>query len=128
MEVYSNFICCSVHFNSGYFICPLSCSVLSSNVFTGVFTAPVRGVYHFVVFVFGHGQVSTSTGVTLHKNGEQVFLAYSRQPDHAVSPSNGASLLLEKGDVIYLKLWPNSWIHDTQNHHNTFSGHLLFPM
>ncbi|XP_041921507.1 complement C1q-like protein 2 [Alosa sapidissima] len=95
---------------------------------TGVFTAPVRGVYHLVLFVAGSGHASTRTGVSLHKNGEHVVLAYGHHTSGYEKVSNGASLLLEVGDVVYVKLWPNSWVHDSQNHHTTFSGHLLFPM
>ncbi|XP_041922457.1 multimerin-2-like [Alosa sapidissima] len=94
---------------------------------TGIFTAPVRGVYHFVVFLHGAGS-STPTGLSLHKNGEHVAVAYSHQTSGSITPSNGASLLLEVGDVVYVKLWPNSWVFDSQNRHTTFSGHLLFPM
>ncbi|XP_031434517.1 flagellar attachment zone protein 1-like isoform X2 [Clupea harengus] len=95
---------------------------------TGVFTAPVRGVYHFSVFMHGTGHASIPTGVSLHKNEEHVVIAHSHQPSYSVNPSNGASLLLEVGDVVYVKLWPNAWVYDSYNHHTTFSGHLLFPM
>ncbi|XP_062375768.1 uncharacterized protein LOC134064011 [Sardina pilchardus] len=95
---------------------------------TGAFTAPVRGVYYFDVFVFGNGHASTPTAVSLHKNGEHVVIAYSAGNIHHVTASNGASLLLEVGDVVYLKLWPNSWVRDSGNHLTTFSGHLLFTM
>ncbi|XP_031434519.1 multimerin-2-like isoform X2 [Clupea harengus] len=95
---------------------------------TGVFTAPVRGVYHFNVFVFGNGHASRPSGVSLHKNGEHIVLAYTVQNTVHVAASNGASLLLEVGDVVYVKLWPNAWVRDNYNHHTTFSGHLLFPM
>ncbi|XP_031435087.1 complement C1q-like protein 2 [Clupea harengus] len=95
---------------------------------TGVFTAPVRGVYYFNVFVFGNGHESRPSGVSLHKNGEHIVIAYSVQNTVHMAASNGASLLLEVGDVVYLKLWPNAWVRDNYNHHTTFSGHLLFAM
>ncbi|XP_062376320.1 uncharacterized protein LOC134064419 [Sardina pilchardus] len=95
---------------------------------TGVFTAPVRGVYNFVLFATSYGHASAPMGVSLHKNGEHVVLAYSRHTSGYKEGSNGASLLLEVGDVVYVKLWPNGWVHDSYNHLTTFSGHLLFPM
>ncbi|XP_076127702.1 uncharacterized protein LOC143108711 [Alosa pseudoharengus] len=95
---------------------------------TGAFTAPVRGVYYFDVFVWGFGHASTPTGVSLNKNGEHVVIAYSEGNTPRVAVSNGASLLLEVGDVVNLKLWPGAWVRDSHNHHTTFSGHLLFTM
>ncbi|KAL2083039.1 hypothetical protein ACEWY4_020812 [Coilia grayii] len=98
------------------------------NAHTGVFRAPIRGVYFFVVFINGGGHASTPTAVSLQKNGELVVIAYAHQASLSLTASNGASLLLKEGDVVYVKLWPGAWVYDNQNHHTTFSGHLLFPM
>ncbi|XP_031435279.1 heavy metal-binding protein HIP-like isoform X2 [Clupea harengus] len=96
---------------------------------TGVFTAPVRGVYYFAVFAHGGGHAYRPTAVALHKNDELAVVAYSQQPSLSISPSNGASLLLEVGDVVYVKLVLGAWVYDSSlSHFNTFSGHLLFPM
>ncbi|XP_031435281.1 uncharacterized protein LOC116223296 isoform X4 [Clupea harengus] len=95
----------------------------------GVFTAPVRGVYYFAVFAHGGGHAYRPTAVALHKNDELAVVAYSQQPSLSISPSNGASLLLEVGDVVYVKLVLGAWVYDSSlSHFNTFSGHLLFPM
>ncbi|XP_062376130.1 uncharacterized protein LOC134064278 [Sardina pilchardus] len=98
------------------------------NASTGVFTAPVRGVYHFVLFLHGYGHQSGPVAASLRKNGDNVVSPYSRQTSGSMTPSNGASLLLEVGDVVYVNLWANAWFFDNINHHTTFSGHLLFPM
>ncbi|KAL2079356.1 hypothetical protein ACEWY4_025100 [Coilia grayii] len=95
---------------------------------TGVFTAPVRGVYYFVMFLHGHGHQSIPTAASLYKNGEHVATAYSFHPGTALSASNGASLLLEVGDVVYVQLWPGGRLFDDQYNPTTFSGYLLFPM
>ncbi|XP_063042962.1 myosin heavy chain, striated muscle-like [Engraulis encrasicolus] len=98
------------------------------NPHTGIFTAPVRGMYHFVFFVHGIGHASVATAVSLHKNEEHIALAYAHQPSHNMTPSNGVSLLLEVGDVVYLKLWSSAWVYDSYHHQSTFSGHLLFQL
>ncbi|KAL2098507.1 hypothetical protein ACEWY4_004987 [Coilia grayii] len=95
---------------------------------TGVFTAPVRGVYHFVFFLLGDGHASNPTGAWLYKNDKYTVMAYSKQESQYVKPSNGASLVLEAGDVVYIKLYPNAWVRDNENGHTAFSGHLLFTM
>uniref|UniRef100_A0A3B5QEI3 C1q domain-containing protein n=1 Tax=Xiphophorus maculatus TaxID=8083 RepID=A0A3B5QEI3_XIPMA len=94
---------------------------------TGLFTAPVRGVYHFEFHIYGHGSPNPTSAVLI-KNGEQICTSYTSQPAGAQKASNGVSLLLEIGNVVYLRMWANSWVHDNQNRHTTFSGHLLFTM
>ncbi|KAL0966496.1 hypothetical protein UPYG_G00295960 [Umbra pygmaea] len=98
------------------------------NPTTGMFTAPVRGLYLFRLFVYGGGQHSVPISAVLHKNGKQILVAYARQAGYDVAASNGVSLLLEVGDVVNLHLWANNKIFDNASCHSTFSGHLLFTM
>lgn len=95
-------------------------------MYTGIFTAPLRGVYQFDFKAYGPG--STPSGVRLRRNGQHVLIAYCSQPQGSVHASNGVSLLLEVGDVVYVELYHGAVIHDNGNHYNTFSGHLLFLM
>ncbi|KAI4892781.1 hypothetical protein NFI96_030306 [Prochilodus magdalenae] len=95
---------------------------------TGIFTAPVRGVYTFRFSITGNGSTSTPVGARLFKNGRHVVIGYCQQPSHRVSTTNGASLLLEVGDVVYVQMYPRTQIYDNVYHYNTFSGQLLFTV
>uniref|UniRef100_A0A3B5LS15 C1q domain-containing protein n=1 Tax=Xiphophorus couchianus TaxID=32473 RepID=A0A3B5LS15_9TELE len=99
------------------------------NPHTGTFSAPVRGVYHFEFYLHGHGHKSHPTAATLVKNWQQqIVTAFEGQPSNSVNPANGVILLLQCGDVVFVRLWRNARIYDTCNNHTTFSGYLLFPM
>lgn len=93
---------------------------------TGIFTAPLRGAYHFEWHIFGRGDIRA--GAYLFRNGDFIFSAYEHQANAGVSGSGGASLLLEAGDQVYVRLWDGTRVFDNQNHHNSFSGHLIFTM
>lgn len=95
---------------------------------TGIFTAPMRGVYMFVVFSKAYGGREKAVVAGLFKNNEHVFSTYSSHDGGFISASNGVSLLLEKEDRVYVNLYPGYYIFDNEHHHSTFSGHLLFQM
>ncbi|XP_071388835.1 complement C1q-like protein 2 [Centroberyx affinis] len=98
------------------------------NPHTGVFTAPVRGVYHFQFYVSAYGHASIASSAMLVKNKEQIFMAYEHRKSGYGTAANGVSLLLEVGDVVFLRLWHNTRIYDDSTRTSSFSGHLLFTM
>lgn len=98
------------------------------SAYTGVFRAPIRGAYWFSLNVYGLGHQSIHTAASLLKNGGHVVIVYCHQPQYGGSCSNGASLLLEVGDEVFVRLHPGGWVRDLPQHPTTFSGHLLFPM
>ncbi|XP_035772014.1 complement C1q tumor necrosis factor-related protein 3-like [Neolamprologus brichardi] len=98
------------------------------NPATGIFTAPVRGVYNFELTLHGHGNNDNPTSARLFRNNELIFTAWEHQTTHSISTSNGGSLLLDAKDQVYVRLWPGGRIFDDYNRHTSFRGHLLFPM
>uniref|UniRef100_A0A673GB19 C1q domain-containing protein n=1 Tax=Sinocyclocheilus rhinocerous TaxID=307959 RepID=A0A673GB19_9TELE len=96
--------------------------------YLSIFTAPLKGAYMFSFSVYGHANPSTPSTVSIVKNGEKVVIAHGHQDQYSVNSSKGVVLILEVGDVVYVRLWSKRWIYDDQSNHNTFSGYLLFPL
>ncbi len=94
---------------------------------TGVFTAPVKGVYYFSFS--GHNVSSRSMGLRLMKNGVQIITVYNHPAGRRYeTATNGMTLELRPGDRVYMTLRANTWIFDNENDHSTFTGYLLFPL
>lgn len=91
---------------------------------TGVFTAPVKGLY-YIRFTGCVGS-SESLNAALMKNGENMFAIFDTRGTHG-SGSNGMPLVLEEGDQVSVTLWPRQSIFD-QSRLSTFSGFLVYPM
>ncbi|KAL7843752.1 hypothetical protein AOLI_G00252640 [Acnodon oligacanthus] len=97
------------------------------NSTTGVFTAPVRGVYFFAFNCFAGASRPMSSA--LFKNNVNVVSIWD-QPSSGDSEDNGfnaATLLLDPGDRVYIKLWKNTQIAVTDGL-TTFSGFLLYAL
>ncbi|XP_061632891.1 heavy metal-binding protein HIP-like [Phyllopteryx taeniolatus] len=98
------------------------------NAETGTFTAPIRGVYY--VRFTANAPTDFTMSAVMYKNDVEIQLIAHEQPSGQGSDtaSNGAALLLEKGDKLKMMLWHNTQIWDNSNHHSTFSGFLIFPL
>uniref|UniRef100_A0A3P9KC69 C1q domain-containing protein n=1 Tax=Oryzias latipes TaxID=8090 RepID=A0A3P9KC69_ORYLA len=91
---------------------------------TGIFTAPVKGLYYFRVTGIAGSNGELNAG--LKKNGQNMFAIYQKAGTQA-GATNGMALELEQGDRVYVQIWPNMSIAD-QSRLSTFTGFLVFPM
>ncbi|XP_073784847.1 complement C1q-like protein 2 [Danio rerio] len=97
------------------------------NPATGIFTAPVKGVYFFMIS--GNTISSKSMGLRLMKNGQQMISIFNQASGNRhETASNSISLTLEQGDHVYVRLWKDTWVFDNVNDHTSFNGHLLFSI
>ncbi|ROL46233.1 Complement C1q-like protein 2 [Anabarilius grahami] len=96
------------------------------NPITGIFTAPLKGAYMFRFSLHSIAPTAATAGIV--KNGKHVVIADAWQPQDGLNSSNGVVLILEVGDVVYVRLWSGRRIYDDQNNFSTFSGYLLFPL
>ncbi|XP_077394134.1 uncharacterized protein LOC144031178 isoform X10 [Festucalex cinctus] len=115
----------------------LETTLIFSKVFTnvgraydetsGVFTAPVGGVY---VFSFTAADfLKGYMGVTLYRNQQPIVSSLDLN-DHGgyASATNGALIPLEAGDRVRLSLPATYRLYDDARSFSVFSGFLLFPL
>ncbi|XP_062300603.1 caprin-2-like isoform X6 [Scomber scombrus] len=91
---------------------------------TGIFTAPVAGVYYFTLF--HHAGKKYGTVLYLYKNNQQVIMTQNHPAVHetAHNGANAVFLQLQPGDQVYVNMTANSHVYGT-DHHTTFSGFLV---
>ncbi|XP_030287329.1 complement C1q-like protein 4 [Sparus aurata] len=91
------------------------------NSCSGVFTAPVTGVYHFSFFYHAGGEHKAR--LTLFKNSEMIVKSSDHQTgsDGADNGGNAAVLQLQQGDKVYVSMPANHHVWAAENH-TSFSG------
>ncbi|XP_042366681.1 uncharacterized protein LOC121960863 [Plectropomus leopardus] len=95
---------------------------------TGIFMAPVRGVY-YIRFTIWDSHSSAIMGAKLYHNDKSVMWNYDYNDDYGlVSVSNALVLQLERGDVVYMVLGSGYRIYDDSYNRTIFSGFLLFAV
>ncbi|XP_001334228.3 cerebellin-4-like [Danio rerio] len=94
---------------------------------TGIFTAPVKGVYYFSFFY--HCGTKFRTELTLYRNGNPEAVTKHNWIDLILTRNggNGLTLLLEKADQVYIVLSKGTYVWDG-NSITTFSGFLINAM
>ncbi|XP_047461430.1 complement C1q tumor necrosis factor-related protein 6-like [Mugil cephalus] len=94
---------------------------------TGVFTAPVAGVYYFSFFYHAGGEHPVN--LRLYKNNELIVDTSDHQSkeDGADNGGNAVSLQLTQGDRVYIRMAANThvWGGDLPT---TFTGYLVAQM
>ncbi|XP_073331460.1 uncharacterized protein [Pagrus major] len=94
---------------------------------TGIFTAPVNGLYYFTFSTYGYN--THVAGAILMKNGVRQISTYDEiSADGSDIGSNSVVLQLAAGDKVHIELWDEGRVYDNWNGHTTFSGFLVFPV
>ncbi|XP_041635212.1 complement C1q-like protein 3 [Cheilinus undulatus] len=97
------------------------------NETTGVFTAPVAGVYYFSFSYHAGG--AHGTRLALLKNSETIVMSGDQKStaDKTDNGGNTAFLLLQPGDRVFVRLAENTQVWGS-DYHTTFSGCLVTQM
>ncbi|CAL8283258.1 unnamed protein product [Lota lota] len=97
------------------------------NQTTGIFRAPVRGLYCFLFTVADF--LKGYRGVYLYRNAQQVLFSLELNGHGGyASSSTAVPLLLESGDTVCLRLPGSYRLYDDNRNFSLFSGFLLFPL
>ena len=97
--------------------------LMNTVVFTGVFTAPVAGAYHFTFFYHSGGEHPSK--LRLFKNCERIVMTSDLKSgsDKADNGGNGVILLLRQGDQVYVRMAAKGYVW--ADDYTTFNGFLI---
>ncbi|XP_041649909.1 caprin-2-like [Cheilinus undulatus] len=97
------------------------------NSATGIFTAPVAGVYYFTFFYHANG--SHIAVLVLYKNSERIIGAFEQRSDTDKDDNGGNAvfLQLQQGDQVYVLLAKDTHVYGN-DFYTTFSGFLVSQM
>ncbi|XP_074478225.1 cerebellin-4-like isoform X2 [Sebastes fasciatus] len=96
------------------------------NPITGIFTAPVKGVYYFRFTAFNNKK-DEWMAVNLYHGSQRILHNSEKALGHTLF-SNALILQLEQGGLVHMRLHQNCGLYDDGSTLNTFSGFLLFPL
>ncbi|XP_041649675.1 complement C1q-like protein 3 [Cheilinus undulatus] len=94
---------------------------------TGIFTAPVAGVYYFTFFY--NTEKNQKANLKLYKNSERIVSAYeiSSDTDRDDTGGNAVFLRLYQGDQVYVRMGDDAHVYGN-DYYTTFSGFLVSQM
>ncbi|AWP06454.1 C1q-like 23 kDa protein [Scophthalmus maximus] len=94
------------------------------NKFTGIFTAPLTGVYYITYFYHAGG--GNPANLSLIKNYEMVALTSDHGSSHDGADNGGNAVLinLRQGDQVFVRMQANSHVY-ASGRMTSFSGFLL---
>ncbi|KAJ4949240.1 hypothetical protein JOQ06_020757 [Pogonophryne albipinna] len=94
---------------------------------TGVFVAPVKGVYYFTIFF--HAGWRHHTKLQLYMNNQLMIMThdFSTISDKADNEGNAVFLQLNQLDQVYVHLLAKTYVWGS-DYHTTFSGFLVTEM
>ncbi|CAJ1085916.1 complement C1q-like protein 4 [Xyrichtys novacula] len=97
------------------------------NGVTGIFAAPVAGVYYFTIFFHAAGDHEGK--LYMYKNADLIIVTHDQKSDTdpADNGGNAVFLQLQQGDQVYVQLPANCHVWGS-NGHTTFSGFLVSQM
>lgn len=94
---------------------------------SGLFTAPVRGLYFFSFTAADY--LKGYTGLYLYHNSQPVLFSLGLNAHGGyASMSSGVVLLLQQADVVHLQLPASYRLYDDSRNFSCFSGFLLFSL
>ncbi|XP_054615941.1 uncharacterized protein LOC129171377 isoform X2 [Dunckerocampus dactyliophorus] len=97
------------------------------NKATGIFTAPIKGLYFFTLTYHTHGG---SIDLCVYKNKEWMSRMRNTDNKYHGSETNSLVMQLEKEDTVYVAVYAEHTLHDYQccHHQSIFSGYLIHPI
>ncbi|XP_030286439.1 complement C1q tumor necrosis factor-related protein 6-like [Sparus aurata] len=95
------------------------------NRFTGIFVAPVAGVYYFSIFYHAGGRYPAS--LAIYKNDQVTVMTGHNPSKSAINGGNAVFLQLQRGDQVFVRLVRNTYVWGSL-YHTTFSGFLVTQM
>nr|AST51799.1 C1qDC6 [Sinohyriopsis cumingii] len=94
------------------------------NIYGGIFTAPVHGIYIF--HFFSLADKDSEIWQELYHNNDYVCALYGRTPSEFAAAGNTAIVHLRSGDIVQIKERYNNTVYGQQDQlYSTFSGALI---